>query len=194
KHLENIQMFGVPAVVAINKFQGDNSKELETILRLCENAGIPAAVSDVADRGGAGGIELAQKVVDVIKKGNRFRFLYSLDLTIKEKIEAIATRIYGAKTVAYTVEAEEAIRKAEENGFGKLAVCMAKTQYSLSDDPTLLGRPKNFKITVRDLRISAGGGFVVPLTGEISLMPGLPKKPAAFEMDIEESGKIKGLF
>ncbi|MEM4293469.1 MAG: formate--tetrahydrofolate ligase [Thermoplasmata archaeon] len=194
KHLENIQMFGVPAVVAINRFPGDSQKELEAILNLCEGAGIPAAISNVAELGGEGGLALAEKVVEVANKGSRFRFLYSLDLPIKEKIEAIATRIYGAKSVAYTVEAEEAISKAEENGFGKLAVCMAKTQYSLSDDPALIGRPRNFKITVRDLRISAGGGFVVPLTGEISLMPGLPKKPAAYEMDIDEAGRIKGLF
>ncbi|MCX8174400.1 MAG: formate--tetrahydrofolate ligase [Thermoplasmata archaeon] len=194
KHLENIQMFGVPAVVAINRFHGDSQRELDEILGLCESAGIPAAISDVAERGGTGGLDLARKVVEVIKRGNKFRFLYSLDLPIKEKIEAIATRIYGAKSVSYTVEAEEAIGRAEEHGFGKLAVCMAKTQYSLSDDATLIGRPKNFKITVRDLRISAGGGFVVPLTGEISLMPGLPRKPAAFEMDIDEGGKIRGLF
>ncbi|MGB9636783.1 MAG: formate--tetrahydrofolate ligase, partial [Thermoplasmata archaeon] len=194
KHLENIQLFGLPVVVAVNKFPGDSDRELKEILDMCENAGIPVAISEVAEKGGEGGIELARKVIEVMDKGKRFRFLYSLDMSIKEKIETIATTIYGARSVGYTVEAEEAIAMAEENGFGKLAVCMAKTQYSLSDDATLIGRPRNFKITVRDLRISAGGGFVVPLTGEISLMPGLPRKPAAFDIDIDENGRIRGLF
>lgn len=194
KHLENIQIFGLPVVVAVNRFPGDFDTELKAIIEMCAMSGIPAAISDVAEHGGAGGVELAEKVIEVLKKGKRFRFLYSLDMSIKEKIETIATAIYGARSVSYTVEAEDAIARAEEFGFGKLGVCMAKTQYSLSDDPTLVGRPKNFKITVRDLRISAGGGFVVPLTGEISLMPGLPKKPAAYDMDIDEHGKITGLF
>jgi len=194
KHLENIQMFGLPAVVAVNRYPSDSERELEAILNLCQSAGIPAAISEVAEKGGEGGIELAKKLLEVMKKGKNFRFLYPLELSIKEKIEIIATQIYGAKSVSYSPEAEEAIEKAQEEGFGRLPVCMAKTQYSLSDDPLLLGRPKNFKISVRELRISAGAGFVVPITGEISLMPGLPKHPAAFEMDIDEFGRIKGLF
>lgn len=194
KHVQNMKLFGLPAVIALNKFQGDHESELRKIFELCAGQSLPCALSEVVEKGGEGGLDLARKVVEAVDEEEYFHHLYSLDASIKEKIEEIATHVYGARDVAYTPEAEEAIRSAEDNGFGGLAVCMAKTQYSLSDNPAAIGRPKAFTMKIRDLRISAGAGFVVPVTGTISLMPGLPKAPAAEKMDIGDDGKITGLF
>lgn len=194
KHLENIRLYNVPVMVAVNVFEGDSEEDLHLVEHLCRDAGVECARSDVHRKGGDGARELAQKVVKLAAGESRFKPLYKLELTLKEKIEAIAIQVYGAKRVVYTVEAERALANYEAHGFGGLPICMAKTQFSLSDDPKLVGRPENFQITVRDVSISAGAGFVVPLTGTISTMPGLPKEPAAERMDIDEKGKITGLF
>ncbi|MBE3580242.1 MAG: formate--tetrahydrofolate ligase [Thermoanaerobacteraceae bacterium] len=195
KHIENVGKFGVPAVVAINAFPTDTERELNLLYDLCTRAGAEVALSEVWAKGGAGGIELAQKVLKTIEtKPSNFRFLYELDLPIKDKIHKIATEIYGADGVNYTAEAEKAIANFTAMGYGNLPVVMAKTQYSLSDDMTKLGRPRNFSITVREVRLSAGAGFIVPITGAIMTMPGLPKRPAACNIDIDANGVITGLF
>lgn len=195
KQIENIGKFGVPVVVAINRFPTDTDAELELVAKRCEELGVPAALSDVWAKGGEGGIELAQKVLVVLEKGKAdFKFLYEDEMGLKDKIAAIAREIYGAEGVDFTSEAEKQIALYTGLGYGKMPVCMAKTQYSLSDNPGLLGRPKGFRITVREVRISAGAGFVVAITGSIMTMPGLPKKPAAVNMDIDSKGKITGLF
>jgi formate--tetrahydrofolate ligase len=195
KQIENIGKFGVPVVVAINRFPTDMDAELELVAKRCEELGVPAALSDVWAKGGEGGIELAQKVLAVLEKGKAdFKFLYEDEMGLKDKIAAIAREIYGAEGVDFTSEAEKQISLYTGLGYGKMPVCMAKTQYSLSDNPGLLGRPKGFRITVREVRISAGAGFVVAITGSIMTMPGLPKKPAAVNMDIDSKGKITGLF
>lgn len=195
KHIENVGKFGVPAVVAINVFPTDTQAELDTLFELCRNAGAEVAISEVWAKGGEGGKELAQKVLDTIeKKPSNFKVLYDLDAPVKEKIETIAKEVYGADGVNYTDSALKEIARYEEMGYGKLPVVMAKTQYSLSDDPTKLGRPTGFNITVREVRLSAGAGFLVAITGAIMTMPGLPKKPAAYSIDIDENGKITGLF
>lgn len=195
KQIENIGKFGVPVVVAINRFPTDTDAELELVAKRCEELGVPAALSDVWAKGGEGGIELAQKVLVVLEKGKAdFKFLYEDEMGLKDKIAAIAREIYGAEGVDFTSEAEKQIDLYTGLGYGKMPVCMAKTQYSLSDNPGLLGRPKGFRITVREVRISAGAGFVVAITGSIMTMPGLPKKPAAVNMDIDSKGKITGLF
>ncbi len=195
KHIENVNKYGVPVVVAINAFPTDTSAELNLLYELCEKAGVEVALSEVWAKGGAGGIELAQKVIQTIEsKPSNFRYLYELELSIKEKIEKIATEIYGADGVNYSSEAEKAIERYENMGYGKLPVVVAKTQYSLSDDLTKLGRPRNFKISVREIRLSAGAGFIVPITGAIMTMPGLPKQPAACKIDIDANGVITGLF
>ena len=194
KHIENIELFGVPAIVALNKFEGDKDKEIEVVERFCDNKNIPFAVTEVYTKGGEGGIELAGKLVDLIhNKPSRFKYLYDTDLSIKEKIEIIARKVYGAGKIVYTVTAEQDIKLAEELNLDKLPICIAKTQYSLSDDPALLGRPRDFKITIREIRFSAGAGFLVPMTGKITTMPGLPAKTSAEEMDINEKGEIKGI-
>jgi formate--tetrahydrofolate ligase len=194
KHLENIQLFGLPVVVAINMFPSDTEREIKFTLKICEDIGVPVAVSEVFKKGGEGGTRLAEEVLKALKKRSRFRYLYSLDQPVKEKIEAIATHIYGAKRVVYTVKADRDIEHLHRLELENLPICMAKTQFSLSDDPKLLGRPRGFKITVREVRISAGAGFIVPLTGTITTMPGLPRHPAAERMDIDAHGKISGLF
>lgn len=195
KHIENVNKFGVPVVVAINAFPTDTSAELNLLYDLCEKAGVEVAMSEVWARGGAGGIELAQKVIQTIEsKPSNFRPLYELELSIKEKINIIATEIYGADGVTYTTEAEKAIERYESLGYGNLPVVMAKTQYSLSDDLTKIGRPRNFRVTVREVRLSAGAGFIVPINGAIMTMPGLPKRPAACRIDINADGVISGLF
>jgi len=195
KHLENIEKFGVPAVVAINAFPTDTEKELNYIFERLEKMGIKAAISEVWAKGGKGGIDLAQKVLKTIEeKPSNFKVLYEADLPIKDKIEAIAKEIYGADGVDYTAEAEKSIANYTAMGYGNLPICMAKTQYSLSDDQNKKGRPRNFRITVREVRLSAGAGFIVPITGAIMTMPGLPKRPAACDIDIDENGKITGLF
>lgn len=195
KHIENLQQFGVPVVVTLNSFLTDTEAETNFVQQFCEERGCEFALSNVWALGGEGGIALAEKVLKTLEeKESHFAPLYDENLPIKEKIGYIATKIYGAASVSYTAEASRQIRKLEEMGFGNLPVCMAKTQYSLSDNAKLLGRPEGFTITVRDVYVSAGAGFVVALTGAVMTMPGLPKVPAAVNIDVDENGKITGLF
>ncbi|SFH78106.1 Formate-tetrahydrofolate ligase [Selenomonas ruminantium] len=194
KHIENIQKFGLPAVVAINAFPTDTKEELSFVEKKCNELGAEVALSEVWAKGGAGGLKLAEKVEEAFAKKNDFHFLYETEQSIPEKITAIAREIYGADGVDFTAAAKKQLQEIEALGFDKMPVCMAKTQYSLSDDAAKLGRPEGFRITVRELRVAAGAGFIVALTGNILTMPGLPKKPAAENMDIDESGKITGLF
>ncbi len=193
-HIENMRKYNVPVIVAINRFGTDSKEELEYIESYCRENGAEFALSDVFGKGGEGGIELAKKVVEACEKPSDFAPIYSLDLTVKEKIEKIAATIYGASKVNYTTAAEKAIKEVEALGADKLPVCIAKTQYSLSDNPTLLGAPKDFEITVRNITLSNGAGFVVAYTGDIMTMPGLPKVPAAHSIDVDSDGKIVGLF
>ena len=193
-HIENMRKYNVPVIVAINRFGTDSKEELEYIESYCRENGADFALSDVFGKGGEGGIELAKKVVEACEKPSDFAPIYSLDLMVKEKIEKIAATIYGASKVNYTTAAEKAIKEVEALGADKLPVCIAKTQYSLSDNPTLLGAPKDFEITVRNVTLSNGAGFVVAYTGDIMTMPGLPKVPAAHSIDVDSDGKIVGLF
>ena len=194
KHIETVKAFGLPAVVAINAFPTDTKEELDFVEKKCNELGAEVALSEVWAKGGEGGIALAEKVLAATEKPNSFNFTYEVEQSIPEKIEAIVKRVYGGDGIVFTGPAMKQLKEIEELGLDKMPVCMAKTQYSLSDDPTKLGRPKNFKITVKELRISAGAGFIVALTGDILTMPGLPKKPAAENMDIDVNGKITGLF
>ena len=195
KHIENVKKFGVPAVVAINIFAQDTAEELEAVREHCAKHGVNVALSDVFAKGGEGGIELAKEVVALAESGKAdFKPIYELDLPLKAKIETIAKEIYGADGVNFTKEADKALKEFEALGYGNLPVCMAKTQYSFSDDQTLLGRPSGFKITIKNCRIAAGAGFVVVLTGDIMTMPGLPKVPAAEKIDVSDEGVISGLF
>lgn len=195
KHIENLQKYNVPIVVTINKFVADTPAEIEAIKKFVESKGCKFTVSEVWEKGGKGGIELAEAVLDTIENiPTQYAPLYSTELSIKEKIETISKEIYGAKGVVYSPEAEKAIERIEAIGYGKTPVCMAKTQYSLSDDQTLLGRPEDFEVTVREVYVSAGAGFVVAIAGAIMTMPGLPKSPAAERIDIDENGNTVGLF
>lgn len=195
KHVENItQVFKLPAVVAINEFPTDSQGEINLIKEKCRDLGVNVVLSQVWAKGGEGGVELAKEVVRLCEKENDFEYAYSLEGSIKEKINEIATKIYGADGVDFTKEAEKEIANLEKLGFTNLPICMAKTQYSLSDDPSKLGRPEGFRITVRKINISAGAGFIIALTGDIMKMPGLPKVPAAERIDIDENGVIVGLF
>ena len=194
KHIENIQKFGLPIVVAINAFPTDTENELQELKALCESMGASVSISEAWAKGGEGAIDLAQKVIEATEKPSNFQYMYDVNDSIKDKINAIATKIYGADGVNYTPAVEKTIAEFEAEGLDKMPICMAKTQYSLSDDQFKLGAPTGFKITVRELRISAGAGFIVALTGNILTMPGLPKKPAAENMDIDINGKITGLF
>ena len=196
KHVENItQVYGLPAVVAINRFVNDTDAEIQLVTDKCKELGVNVCLSEVWEHGGEGGIDLAEEVIRLCENGeNNFRFAYDTDEPVKQKIHDIATKIYGADGVSYTKQAEKDIASIEKNGFDKLPICMAKTQYSLSDDPSKLGRPTGFTITVRHLTVSAGAGFLVALTGDILKMPGLPKRPAAERIDCDENGKITGLF
>jgi formate--tetrahydrofolate ligase len=194
KHIENMQKFGLPVVVAINAFPTDSAKELNFVKEKCSELGAEAALSKVWARGSEGGRELAEKVLAACESDSNFSYIYDEKAPIKEKILAIAHEIYGAAGVNYTTAAEKAIQELTALGFDKTPVCMAKTQYSLSDDMTKIGRPQGFHITVREIRVAAGAGFLVALTGEIMTMPGLPKHPAAEKMDISNDGKIVGLF
>lgn len=195
KHIENLHKFGVPIVVTLNSFVTDTEAEISYIRKFCEERNCEFALSEVWEKGGEGGIPLAEKVLDTLEnKESDFHVLYENELSLKEKIETVAREIYGADGVNYTSAASKQLKKLEELGFGKLPVCMAKTQYSLSDDPTLLGRPEGFFISVREAYVSAGAGFVVVLTGAVMTMPGLPKAPAAFNIDVNEEGVITGLF
>lgn len=195
KHIENIKQYGLPLVVAINAFAQDTPEELEAVRSHCAAHGVNVALSEVFAKGGEGGIELAKEVVALATSGRAdFKLLYGEELSLKEKIETIAKNIYGAVGVNYTKEANNALKDFEKMGYGHLPVCMAKTQYSFSDDPALLGRPEGFEITIKNCRIAAGAGFVVVLTGDIMTMPGLPKVPAAEKIDVSDDGVISGLF
>ncbi|MDU4960271.1 MAG: formate--tetrahydrofolate ligase [Sporomusaceae bacterium] len=194
KHIENIAKFGLPAVVAINIFPGDSSEELAWVGEKCRELGVATALSDVWAKGGAGGEALARTLLTVMEPGSVFRFLYDVKQPVKEKIAVIAREIYGAASIGYTAAADKQIAQLTGLGFDKMPVCMAKTQYSLSDNPQQLGRPSAFAITVREVRLAAGAGFLVAMLGDILTMPGLPKRPAAEAMDIDNSGRITGLF
>ena len=195
KHIENLQNYGVPVVVTLNRFVTDTEAELDFVREFYESHGCEFSLSEVWEKGGEGGIDLAQKVIKTIEeKPSNFKLLYEDNLSIKEKIETIAKKIYGASEVTYDGQASKAIEKIESLGFANLPVCMAKNQYSLSDDPTLLGRPTNFPIHIREVYVSAGAGFVVVITGTVMTMPGLPKRPAAEGIDVNEDGVITGLF
>jgi formate--tetrahydrofolate ligase len=194
KHIENIHKFGLPAVVAINAFPTDTKEELDFVEQKCQELGAEVALSEVWAKGGEGGLVLAEKVLAAAEKPNDFKFMYDISASIEDKINAIAKEIYGADGVNFTAPARKAIEELESLGLDKMPICMAKTQSSLSDDATKLGRPTGFKITVREIKLSAGAGFIVALTGNILTMPGLPKHPAAENMDITNDGKITGLF
>lgn len=197
-HIENMHKFHVPVVVAINRFHTDTDAEIEFVRRFCSEMGVEVSMCEVFSKGGEGGIDLANKVCETISLcencSESFRTLYSTELSLKEKTETIAREIYRADGVTYTPQAEKAIKEIEAIGFGELPICVAKTQYSLSDNPALLGKPKGFTITVRDAKVSAGAGFVVIYTGDILTMPGLPKKPSALNIDCDGGGNITGLF
>lgn len=195
KHIENLQKYGVPVVVTLNRFVTDTNAELEYVKEFCEEKGCEFSLSEVWEKGGEGGIELAEKVLKVIEtRESKFKPIYDQKLSIKEKIETIAKEIYGAGSVSYDPAAEKQIAHIEELGYIKMPVCMAKNQYSLSDDPAKLGRPEGFNIHIREIYLSAGAGFVVAITGTVMTMPGLPKKPAAEGIDVTEEGIITGLF
>nr|MDE7018370.1 formate--tetrahydrofolate ligase [Lachnospiraceae bacterium] len=195
KHIENMQKYGVPIVVTLNSFITDTPAEIEYVRNFCEERNCEFALSKVWEKGGEGGIALAEKVLHTLAtKQSDFHVLYEDALPLQEKIRIVAKEIYGARDVVYMPAAQTQLRKLEELGFGELPVCMAKTQYSLSDNPALLGRPEDFVITVREAYVSAGAGFVVILTGAVMTMPGLPKKPAACQIDIRDDGVITGLF
>ncbi|MBE7030835.1 MAG: formate--tetrahydrofolate ligase, partial [Ruminococcaceae bacterium] len=195
KHICNMKQYGVPVLVALNVFDTDTEAEIGFVQDYCAQLGAPVARSEVFARGGEGGIELAELLCETLDtKQSNFAPVYDLDCSIKEKINAIVTKIYGGDGVEYDNAANRKIAQLEELGFGNLPVCMAKTQYSLSDDPALLGAPSGFTVRVRDVNVSAGAGFIVALTGDIMTMPGLPKVPAADNIDIDENGEITGLF
>ena len=195
KHVSNItNVYKLPCVVAINRFPLDTEAELKLVETKCKELGVNVALSEVWAKGGEGGIELAKEVIRLCEQPNDFTFAYDLDMSIKEKIEAIVTKVYGGKDVNFTANAEKQIKTLTELGFDKMPICMAKTQYSLTDDATKLGAPTGFTVTVRNIKVSAGAGFLVALTGEIMTMPGLPKVPAAERIDVDETGKISGLF
>ncbi|MGB4367281.1 MAG: formate--tetrahydrofolate ligase [Acetomicrobium sp.] len=193
-HLDILSNFGLPVVVALNKFNTDTKEELDMVMEAAKKRNARIALSEVWEKGGEGGIDLAKEVLEAIGEGKTYRTLYDLDMSLKEKIKTIATRIYGADDVEYVPQALAMLEDLEQRGFGSLPVCMAKTQLSLSDDPKKLGRPKDYRVTVREVRLSAGAGFVVAICGSIMTMPGLPKKPAAESIDIDEKGNITGLF
>ena len=197
-HIENMHKYHVPVVVAINRFGTDTDAEIEFVRDFCAKMGVEVSMCEVFAKGGEGGKDLAEKVCETIRfcseSGSEFKPLYSTALSIKEKVQTIAKEIYRADGITFTAQAEKAIKEIEGIGFRDLPVCIAKTQYSLSDNPALLGKPKNFNITVRDARLSSGAGFVVIYTGDILTMPGLPKNPAAYNIDCDNSGNITGLF
>ncbi|MGP7815991.1 formate--tetrahydrofolate ligase [Niallia sp. 01092] len=195
KHIDSIKQFGLPFVVAINRFYTDTENEINVLKQLCEQENIPVALTEVWEKGGAGGIELAEKVLQLMDENKQdFHHLYEVEASIEEKITTIATCIYGAKSVEFSSKAKKQILDFDRYGWRNLPICMAKTQYSLSDDPSLLGRPEQFSIVVRELKPSIGAGFLVALTGDVMTMPGLPKQPAALNMDVDKAGKAIGLF
>ena len=193
--MENItQVYGLPCVVAINRFSNDTDAELALIADKCRALGVNVALSEVWGKGGEGGVPLAEEVLRLCDQPHQFQFAYEPDLPLRDKIETIVRRVYGGAGVSYAPAAAKELDRLEAMGFGSLPVCMAKTQYSLSDDPAKLGRPEGFTITVSKARVSAGAGFVVVQTGDIMTMPGLPKVPAAEKIDVDENGVISGLF
>ena len=195
KHIENLHKYQVPVVVTLNSFITDTPDEINYVRQFCEERGCAFTISEVWEKGGDGGIELAEKVLETIEtKESNFKLLYEDNCSLKQKIETVATQIYGAEGVNFTSQASKQLEQLESLGFGNLPVCMAKNQYSLSDDPTALGRPTNFELNVREVYVSSGAGFVVVLTGAVMTMPGLPQKPAAYNIDINEDGTIVGLF
>ena len=195
KHIENLQKFGVPVVVTLNKFITDTDEETTFVKEFCENMGADFALAEVWEKGGDGGIELANRVLNTLEtKKSNFAPIYPLDISIEDKIKTICTEIYGAKGVVFEPAARKQMDTLTKLGFDNIPICMAKTQYSLSDNTALLGRPTDFEITVRDMYVSAGAGFIVVLTGDILTMPGLPKQPAAYSIDVDENGRITGLF
>jgi formate--tetrahydrofolate ligase len=195
KHIENVSYFGVPVIIAINQFIDDKKEDIEFVEEYCKSKNIPIAVADIWAEGGEGGIELAGKLVDLTHNNpSKFQYLYDLNKSVKEKIEIIAKKIYGAGRVVYTVTAERDIDLCKKLGLDKLPICIAKTQYSLSDDSKSLGRPEGFKITVREIKFSAGAGFLVPMTGKITTMPGLPVKPISENINIDDNENISGLY
>ena len=194
KHIENLQKYGVPVVVTLNSFITDSEAETSYVREFCETRGCEFALSEVWEKGGEGGIALAKKVLKALEKENHFHVLYEDELSLQDKITKIAREIYGADSVNFAPAAAKQLKRLTELGFGNLPVCMAKNQYSLSDDPTLLGRPSGFELNVREAYVSAGAGFVVVLTGAVMTMPGLPKAPAAYNIDVDDNGKITGLF
>ena len=194
KHVETVQSFGLPFVVAINKFPTDTPAEVDALYNWCKQQNYPIEHSDVWAKGGEGGLELAQRVIEIVEKPNTFHHLYDLEDSIEEKLTKVAKTAYGAKDVEFSEEAKAQIEKYKELGWDKLAVCIAKTPASLSDDPTLIGRPENFTIHVREIRPSVGAGFLVAITGKIMTMPGLPKQPAALKIDLDENGNSVGIF
>lgn len=195
KHLENLKKFGVPAIVAVNHFDSDSEEEIQDLQEFCRKQNVPVALSRVFAEGAEGGRELADILLQVLETTeSNYRPLYELDIPIKDKIGCVAKEIYGASAVSYSADSERAIRRLEKLGYGGLPVCMAKTQYSLSDDPKKLGRPEGFTLTIRDISLSAGAGFIVCITGDIMTMPGLPAHPAALDIDIDADGNISGLY
>ncbi|WP_282138991.1 formate--tetrahydrofolate ligase [Rossellomorea aquimaris] len=195
KHMETLDHFNVPYVIAVNRFVTDSDDEIQTLIKWCENLGVQVSLTDVWAKGGEGGRDLAEKVLDEIEGNTKeFSRLYELSDSLQSKIETIAKKVYGAKEVDYTVKARKQLQQFEDQGWGVLPVCMAKTQYSLSDDPAKLGRPEDFTITIRELKPKIGAGFIVALTGEVMTMPGLPKNPAAFGMNVDDDGRAVGLF
>ena len=193
--MENLQKYGVPVIVTLNSFITDTEGEVAYVKQFCESRNCAFALSEVWEKGGEGGTELAGVVLDTLEKQeSHFKVLYEDTLSLEEKIEKVAEEIYGAEGVNYSAQAKAQLKRLEKLGFGNLPVCMAKTQYSLSDNPDLLGRPRHFRIDIREAYVSAGAGFVVVLTGAVMTMPGLPKKPAAFSIDVDEEGAITGLF
>ncbi|NLN87910.1 MAG: formate--tetrahydrofolate ligase, partial [Syntrophomonadaceae bacterium] len=194
KHLENLNLFGVPVVVALNEFPGDRSEEIEMVMSKCAALGADMAVSRVWREGGQGGEELARKVMAAAEQDTAFKFLYDLEVPLKNKLENICLRIYGADGVTYSKAAENMLARYEEMGYGHLPICIAKTQYSLSDNMSAVGRPRGFIVNIREVRLSAGAGFIVAIAGDIMTMPGLSKVPAAEKIDIMPDGEIVGLF
>lgn len=195
KHIENLQKYGVPVVVTLNSFVTDTAAEIDFVKTFCEERNCEFAISEVWEKGGDGGIELAKKVLNTLEtRESNFKVLYEDNLSLKEKIETVAREIYGAGNIIFSSAAEKQLAKLEKLGFGNMPVCMAKNQYSLSDDPDKLGRPEGFDMNIREVYVSAGAGFVVVLTGAVMTMPGLPKAPAAYNIDVDENGRITGLF
>ncbi|MGX6971101.1 formate--tetrahydrofolate ligase [Vagococcus bubulae] len=195
KHIENIQeVYGLPVVVAINKFPLDTDAEIEAVEKACKERGVEVVLSDVWANGGEGGVELAEKVMELAEQENSFSYVYDLEDSIEEKLTKIVQKVYGGKGIELTGPAKKQLKQLEELGYDKLPICMAKTQYSFSDDATLVGAPKDFTITIKNLKVSAGAGFIVALTGAVMTMPGLPKSPASERIDIDEEGNITGLF